>query len=288
MRSRKGWVMLPLLSSLSLAVAACGGGRGGGGAGTGTGAEPAETKPKEPVTLNFLYNGYSKELLGELQAKVEQKLPGVKLNMILEGGQGNTIEDIVAKGTELDLVGFPIGGIFKVIDLRLATDLLPLAQKHKFDLNRLSPGVLDSAKSYSDKGELLMMPYELNVNVLIYNKNLFNKFGVPYPKDGMTWDDVFELAKKLTRQEGGVKYRGFQYNAINMVYKNQLALPFVDPKTMKAAVNTDEWKKWLEVMSGFYHIVGNEPEGYEHDNFLNKQIVAMRTGPSLLDMLPAA
>lgn len=268
-------------------LSACGKGEGATGAADGGDkGQPAEVPPK-PATLNFFYNGYSKQLVEELQQKVEAKYPHIKLNMIIHG-KGSTIEDTLAAGTNLDLVAFSAGGLFTVIDLQLATDMTDLVKRHNFDLNRFSPSVLETIQSYYEGGKLMVMPYELNNNVLYYNKNIFDRFGVAYPKDGMTWNEVYELAKKLTRLDNGVQYEGFQYNHLNLVYKNQMALPFVDPKTNKAAIHTDQWRKWLEQMTRFYQFDGNHLIGYGDGVFIRRQEVAMYTGPSLLDQLPDA
>jgi multiple sugar transport system substrate-binding protein len=276
-------ILLLMIAILS----ACGKGESTTGAAEGGDkGQPAEV-PMKPATLNFFYNGYSKQLVEELQQKVEAKYPHIKLNMIIHA-KGSTIEDTLAAGTNLDLVAFSAGGLFTVLDLQLATDMTDLVKKHNFDLNRFSPSVLDTIKSYYEGGKLMIMPYELNNNVLYYNKNIFDRFGVAYPKDGMTWNEVYEMAKKLTRMDNGVQYEGFQYNHLNLVYKNQMALPFVDPKTNKAAINTDQWRKWLEQMTRFYQFDGNHLIGYGDGVFIRRQEVAMYTGPSLLDQLPDA
>jgi multiple sugar transport system substrate-binding protein len=282
--ARKRWIRKEAaLLVLPLLLAAC------GGTGTkdgGTGQSGAE-KPPAPVTLNFFYNGYSTTLIDELKQKVAQKYPHITLNMLLDL-PGNAIENVLGSGTKLDLVAFSAGGLFKVMDLQLGSDLTELVKKHGFDLNRLAPGVLDAAMSYSGNKGLTVMPYELNNSVLLYNKTIFDKFGVSYPKDGMTWNDVLELVKKTTRQESGVQYQGFAYIGANPVYKDQLALPFVDPATNKATINSDGWKRYLEVMGSFYKVQGNELKGQPDDFFFKEQTMAMRTGPSPLELLPDA
>lgn len=103
-----------------------------------------------------------------------------------------------------------------------------------------------------------------------YNKDIFDKFGVPYPKDGMTWDDAFELAKKITREDGGTKYVGFLVHTPLMLMYNQLSLPFLDPKADRAAFTNDKWRVAFENFKRFYEIPGNPyttavddfPKGY--------------------------
>ncbi|MEF3313484.1 extracellular solute-binding protein [Paenibacillus sp. GYB004] len=275
-----------LLAS-SIFLGACGNENSSSSRDEGKSLDETKQESPKPASLNFFYNGYSKQLVEELERKIETKFPHLSLNMILHG-TGSTINDVLGAGTTLDIVAFSAGGLFTVIDLELATDLTELAKKHQFDWNRLSPSVLETIRSYYGGNRLMIMPYELNNNVLWYNKNIFDKFGVSYPTDGMTWDETYELAKKVTRMDNGVQYKGFQFSHLNLVYKNQLALPFTDPKTNKAAFHTNEWKNWLEQMTRFYKIDGNQIIGPGDGVFIRRQELAMYTGPSLLDQLPAA
>ena len=55
----------------------------------------------------------------------------------------------------------------------------------------------------SDEGirigdQLYGLPFRNDYYVLYYNKTLFDKAGVEYPKHDMTWDEYRELAKKMT------------------------------------------------------------------------------------------
>ncbi|MEF3308272.1 extracellular solute-binding protein [Paenibacillus sp. GYB004] len=285
-RKKKKAKLLPVAAALllSVAVSAC-----GGAPSSGNEAAPADpqSQKRDPVTLTFLYNGYSKELVDELKSKIETKFPHIKLNVMMEA-KGAMLEDVIGSGTELDAVARTAGGVFQAMKFQVMTDLTPYIEKSKFDLNRFAPGVLESIKSYSPKGEILFMPYELNNTTLVYNKSIFDKFGVPYPKDGMTWTQIYDLTKQISRMEGGTKYKGIKLNALNMIYRNQLGLTFIDPKTFAPTVNTEQWKKYVETMTSFYTIPNNEPASDDDVNFFNRQTLAMRVGPSPLDLLPAA
>lgn len=81
---------------------------------------------------------------------------------------------------------------------------------------------------------------------MYYNKDLFDKFGVPYPKDGMTWEELTDLSKQMTRMENGVQYVGYSTSIVHYLRMNPLSLVNVDPKTMKATLDTDEWKKLIQ------------------------------------------
>jgi multiple sugar transport system substrate-binding protein len=169
--------------------------------------------------------------------------------------------------------------------------LTPLIKKYGFDLSRLASGVEENVRSFSDNdGKFILMPFELNNNALFYNKTIFDKFGIAYPKDGMTWESIYDVAKQVTRMDSGVQYKGFRFEETNLVFKNQLGLAFVDPKSLKASLNNDGWKRWLSTMTAFHTIPGNDLNIMitEKDEFMKEQTLAMRTGPNFMSELPAA
>jgi multiple sugar transport system substrate-binding protein len=58
-------------------------------------------------------------------------------------------------------------------------------------------------------GDLWRLPAGVSVDVLWYNRTLFDEAGVPYPKRGWSWDDLFLAARKLSGGEGGNRHYGF-------------------------------------------------------------------------------
>ncbi|WP_256757792.1 ABC transporter substrate-binding protein [Cohnella sp. WQ 127256] len=148
----------------------------------------------------------------------------------------------------------------------LQTDITSLVDSGIIDLSRFDPASIESAKNYSG-GKLYGLPESSNPMALFYNKDIFDKFNVPYPTDGMTWDQLYELAKKVTGTKDKVKYRG-----ISMFYRfallgNELSLPIIDAQSGKATVNNEGWKRIFDNLSRFYKIKGNL-EGYEPDSGL--------------------
>jgi multiple sugar transport system substrate-binding protein len=111
---------------------------------------------------------------------------------------------------------------------------------------------------YSDKGETLALGYAMQYYATFYNKDIFDKFGVSYPKDGLGWNDLLEIAKKTTREEDGTQYFGMIAGGAAALAQSW-ALPHVDPKTKKALYNTDGWKKVFELAKTMYSIPGNMP-----------------------------
>ncbi|TNJ62507.1 extracellular solute-binding protein [Paenibacillus hemerocallicola] len=256
---------------------------------SGKEAQPSAEIHTEPVTLHLYAASNSVMLVEQIREAVAKKFPHIQLKTTVDGGEVK-IENTISAGQVPDLISYSLGGVTKLKDLQLVSDMTPLLQKHGFDLTRLADGVEQNVRSFSDfDGRFILMPYELNNNALFYNKTIFDKFGVAYPKDGMTWEGLLDVARQVTRMDGGVQYKGFRFEETNMVFKNQLGLPYVDPKTWKAAVNTEGWKHWLETMTAFFAIPGNALNGQvsEKDEFVKEQTLAMRTGPNYMSELPA-
>lgn len=173
-----------------------------------------------------------------------------------------TFENIVSSGTQMDIIDQGITNLNTIIDLNLPIDLDSLVKLHNVDLSRFDSFVINDIRSYAPKNELFLIPYTIQPFVLHYNKSLFDKFGVEYPKPGNTWDDLIELSKKLSRAQDGVNYRGLHAGINVNRIQTQLALPFVDTKTGKSAINTNPgWTKLLQTYSNIYSVPGNFPEG---------------------------
>ncbi len=65
-----------------------------------------------------------------------------------------------------------------------------------------------AAEQLQVDGKSYSLPYRSDWYVLYYNKDLFDKAGVPYPSNDMTWAEYEELARKMTSGEGSEKVYG--------------------------------------------------------------------------------
>lgn len=74
-------------------------------------------------------------------------------------------------------------------------NLDPYIQQSNYDLNDYWPALLESAK-YNNS--VYGLPRDISVEVLYYNKTLFDEAGIAYPTKDWTWDDLRSAAEKLT------------------------------------------------------------------------------------------
>lgn len=64
-----------------------------------------------------------------------------------------------------------------------------------------APVLLDG---FNVDDNLYGLPNGSQTMVMYYNKTMFDEAGLEYPKDGWTWDEFYEDAKKLTKSDGSV------------------------------------------------------------------------------------
>jgi multiple sugar transport system substrate-binding protein len=63
-------------------------------------------------------------------------------------------------------------------------------------------------------GNIYALPKDHDTIALLYNKAIFDQYGVDYPDETWSWDDVYEAAKKITEASGGDVY-GYAVNTSN-------------------------------------------------------------------------
>ncbi|MDF2721111.1 MAG: extracellular solute-binding protein family 1 [Paenibacillus sp.] len=264
-----------LLSLIALALVTGCGGPGTTSGSTDTKGGAKEEEKREPVTVTAAVDGtYSEQFDKLLTDYVKMKYPHITLKM-MRPADGNTLDNLIIAGTIPDIIFTFNGNISSYRTKGLLYDMNPLIKENKFNLDRFESNYITDVKIASTNDELFALPYETTFHALYYNKNIFDKFGVVYPKDGMTWDQTVELGKKVTRFEGGTQYRGLDPGSGIIWISQPLSLAAVDYKTEKASINNDQWKKIFELVKTIYSIPGNKPVGAVLNEFTKDKILAM-------------
>lgn len=235
------------------------------GSGNGKIVANEEIQSSNPVTIrvhldpSFGDDAIFKDLFID---PVKAKYPHITLERVLPV-KGETAELLAASQNIPDII-FGAAGLWKLeysVELGLAMDLTELAKKHKVNLNRFRPGMLE-AHSSADGKQVFGIPFSLQYYGTFYNKDIFDKFGVSYPKDGMLWSDAIDLAKKLTRLDAETQYLGLHWGIMHRA-SFPLSLITIDPKTNKASANTDGWRKVFQLGRDIYSIPGNNTGNYD-------------------------
>jgi multiple sugar transport system substrate-binding protein len=118
------------------------------------------------------------------------------------------------------------------------------------DMSKYYQGIADLYTR--DDGNIYALPKDHDTIALLYNKAIFDKYGVSYPDETWSWDDVYEAAKKITEDSNGEVY-GYALNTsnnqdgwYNFVYDYGANIVGDDHKSTK--IGSDEAKAGMEMV----------------------------------------
>ena len=189
-------------------LSACG--AAGSTEGTGTSRAPAA-----PVEMEFLHfftgvlwdNGFK-----PIIDKFEAAHPNIKWKgtAIPYNDMHTKIVTLVAGGTPPDGMSVPSDRAAELIMRRvLRENDSYLARDKSVPVADVYPARL---LNYKVDNKLYALPIDNGAEAVYYNKEIFDKAGVPYPRDTWTWDDLLDKARRLTRKDDPNRpVFGFEY-----------------------------------------------------------------------------
>jgi multiple sugar transport system substrate-binding protein len=261
MLKKKTVMYSSMFLAAAVALSGCSQGKEGAAPNAGSKAPEAgaaqaavpELNITEPVTVK-LYSHFAainnENDLKAIFSTVMEKHPNIKIELI----KGITLNDMIAAGEVPDLVATTQFYMNSLLPLGVASDMNDFVKKYRIDLGQFEPQAVKALQSYGKKGELYGIPYTLNYGVLLYNKDIFNKFGVPFPKDGMTWEQLVDLGKRLTRQDGGTQFIGIDLGTDRTVARGY-SLGTVDQQG-KPIFDSEGYRKVFGLLKSTYDIPG--------------------------------
>jgi len=132
------------------------------------------------------------------------------------------------------------------------------------------PAAIESA---SYKGKLMSAPKTDSGMTLIYNKKLLKEAGIEFPSADvnkrLTWDELLDMARKITKTSGGVTQTwGLILDQINRAW-NVLPLPnglggagiSPDGLTATGYLNSPAWVKAMSFYQDLFNKNGVSPKG---------------------------
>jgi multiple sugar transport system substrate-binding protein len=258
---------MAVLFLFAVLMISCSGGNSAAGVQTkespnpNNGADIAKQVSEQPTEIDFYVaiNGWTDDKFMTMYGnKIKEKFPNYTLKFIPQISGSKTLTEVLTGGQNIDILVSSIGLTSDfLIKLNMQSDISDLIKKYNYDLSRLNPSVVEVQRQLANGG-IYGLPVYNTTAELFYNKELFNRFGVPFPKDGMNWDELYELAKRMTRTDSGVKYRGFASSYSHMMVLSQLSMPYLDEKTYKARFLDDDFKRAFANLMRFIQIPGNE------------------------------
>lgn len=257
-------IFLIAIFALMIVVSACSGSGDADTATTPSPAMPAETpgQPiKEPFTLRVIVSGTVNPETFDKQFKTPEfleKYPNVKL----EYESIAKLEEYVAAGQIPDLINVVPGNMARVQALGLAFDMTSLAKKNNLDLEGFDKTALEAIRTIGGKEGLIAVPDKppgfpyLATYGIAYNKDIFDKFAIPYPKDNMTWNQIIELSKQFVRIEGGIQYYGLAIVNATNIMMDQRGLSFLN-KDGKVDLSDKKWTEIFQLLKNASDAQGN-------------------------------
>lgn len=248
---------------------------------------PAKEAPAElaPAELNiYSTSAWTEEAFNDRFGNaIRKKFPQHKINYI-QRKAGAQYDDLIASNTPIDIVWDSIASFSTgPINYNMQYDMTELIKKHSVDTSSIEPTLLESVRDLSG-GKLYALPVVNNTLVMFYNKTIFDKFGVPYLKDGMTWEQIAEVSEKITRLEGGVQYVGLGMPYSTFIRLNQFSVPYIDAKTETPTINTNErWKTVFDILlkqaaiPGYKDIVRSENKIPDVSSFVKGYVGMLAT-----------
>ncbi|MHB1462114.1 MAG: ABC transporter substrate-binding protein [Armatimonadota bacterium] len=190
-----------------------------------------------------LANGFTRDF--------EKNNPGIKVD--IEPVAGMTYDSKLAMqaaaGTLPDVIMLADSLIPTLQKYHVVENLTPwIAKDASFPSHDIYPQMMETGRGHD--GNIYMLPRELGVVAMFYNRTLLRKAGLPDPKADWTYDQMRAMAKKLTLRDakGRVTQYGFtasyawagfyasflqSFGGSALDYKNQKAT-FSSPTSLKA------------------------------------------------------
>lgn len=114
--------------------------------------------------------------------------PNADIQIVLTQLAGDVPPDIIT--------AYTIEHFRRYVRLGLLEDLTPYIKKYNMPIDKIHKELKDFV--YCDN-KIYGIPENGGPLCLIYNKDVFDDAGMPYPTNDMTWDELRETAKKLTK-----------------------------------------------------------------------------------------
>lgn len=193
-----------------------------------------------------------------IEPAISQKYPNINLTLV----RGN-LEELFSSGVKPDIISGAGIALTDMVRLDIPTDLSSMIKQFNMDLTRIEPAIIQEMEeiggTLEEEGAILGLPFWMNYGATIYNKDIFDKFGYDYPLDTLTWEDMLDYTKKITRSDDGIQFVGGSiWNAVNMF--KQYGAPYVDAND-EPLLTTDEHR----------HVVGLIQEFFNVPNYINDQ-----------------
>src|SRR2546430_5687882 len=216
--------------ALSMLAAACGGGTPGGGAGSPTGDQGAlgpgkDVKPAANITWWHAMSGINGEALNKIANNFKASQSAIKVTTVFQGSYDDLLSKLntaLASNAAPALVQVYDIGQRYMYDSGQVVPMQAFIDRDKFSTADFEPAVINYYK-YQDK--LQSMPFNASSSIFYYNKDAFTEVGLDPAKPPVTFSEITDAAKKLTKKDASgntVRY-GFGPSIYGWFFEQLLA-----------------------------------------------------------------
>jgi len=149
------------------------------------------SSPVEQQAMDQVVKEFNQQYAGQIELKYQPIAGNYVLKLTSELAAGNA-PDIFYLDSSYAQQFIRSGAIYP-LDFFI--------KKDKFPLSDFSASLL---KPFEYNGRIYGIPKDFSTLALFYNKDLFNKYDVPYPTDNWTWCDMLDAAEKMTHPASSV------------------------------------------------------------------------------------
>ncbi|MCR5585852.1 MAG: sugar ABC transporter substrate-binding protein [Lachnospiraceae bacterium] len=165
------------------------------------------------VTLKWaIWDESSTQYWGDIKKAYEAAHEGVTIEMVDLGSTDYMTvlaTELSGSGSEFDVVTIKdVPGYATLVQKNAIVALDDYIKKDKVDLKKFA-GATDQVVV---DGKLYELPFRNDFWVIFYNKDIFDRAGVAYPTNDMTWDQYDALARKVTDTTFGKQVYGTHYH----------------------------------------------------------------------------
>ena len=202
-----------LTAAMVLSLAACGG--SSSSSSSGTAASGSGASGSGELQVNIWDNNQLAGLQQIADEWTEESGVKVKINVVDWDNYWTLLEAGASGGQMPDVFWMHsnTAQMYMENDLLLNLDDY-IAKDDAIDLANYYEGVVD-LYNRDDNGSQYALPKDHDTIALLYNKAIFDKYGVEYPTDDWTWEDVRDAAAKITEAGKADGVYGYAINTSN-------------------------------------------------------------------------
>ncbi|MEF2969139.1 extracellular solute-binding protein [Paenibacillus sp. M1] len=166
--------------------------------GCARGNAPLEIKEKS-LELNIGYFS-QKHFEDRYASLMALEYPNLQYSIVPTGDieKGKTTLSDWFEEHQVDLIYLPAQQFQEAANLGLLQNLDLYVERDSFPVEALVPSVADLTRQYGN-GELYGLAPTFYGSALVYNRQIFDQYGVAYPEDRMTWKEIVSLASQFPK-----------------------------------------------------------------------------------------